>query len=169
MCVSYIGVLCAHAVSAQKCMYASGAHQNVFTYNHVKWNLKITLWTHVYVLESASLCVCVFVQCTHSPINPTILDNMRPSRVKFGSPFLLPSRKTKGGKTEINNTPLSPQQERLFVYVHYMHVSRDACVCVCVCSHMHVMSLSLWFNMHNWSIHYRGRGLVFVRKLMVLT
>lgn len=43
---------------------------------------------------------------------------MRPGRVKFGSPFLLPSRKTERGETEMNNMPLSTQPERLFVCVH---------------------------------------------------
>lgn len=43
------------------------------------------------------------------------LDNTQPAHVKFGSLFLLPSGKTEEGETEINNTPLSPWPQSLFV------------------------------------------------------
>lgn len=89
--------------------------------------------------KSASLCVCV--QCTHSQINPTILDNMHPGRVKFGSPFLLPSRKMKGWwgggqKLTIRLFEHSPST-CLSVYTDkYVYV----CVCVRVCGCMYTYS-----------------------------
>lgn len=98
-------------------------------------------------------CVCVCVRvCTVRPFtdNPTILDSMRPGRVRFGSPFLPPPLRQadkvglRGVDTEINNTPLSPRPEP-FVCSD-MHAPP--------CTSIHVMSSPLWFHMHNWSIHY---------------
>lgn len=37
------------------------------------------------------------------------------------------------GETEINNTPLSPQPERLFVCVHYVHAAADVCLSAPIC------------------------------------
>lgn len=50
---------------------------------------------YLHTCASGSLCVfvcvcCASVQYNHSQINPTILDNMRPGRVKFGSPLSFP-------------------------------------------------------------------------------
>lgn len=76
---------------------------------------------------------------------------MHPSYVKFGSSILLPFAKMKGRETQINNTPYSAQLQRLFVRAHCYQ-------CVFERAYMHGTSLSLWFNMHNWSIHYCKTG-----------
>lgn len=52
---------------------------------------------------------------THSGINPAILGNMCPSRVKFGSPFLPLFRSKWGGRRSVT---MPPFQRGLFVYIH---------------------------------------------------